>query len=106
MKLTLHLMAGRPGNPDTTAHVAGDILTVDGTEYDLSAVPEGGRATPQGAHPFVGAITRADGVIHAAMIWHYDGAAALPEQGAEPIAIDITHGRVNDPVARRNEART
>ncbi|MBI6630660.1 hypothetical protein [Pontibaca salina] len=106
MKLTLHLSAGRPGDPDTTAHVTGDILRVNGTEYDLSAVPEGGCATPQGDHPFVGTIRRADGLIHAAIIWGYDSTAARPDQGSQPIVIDITQGRISVPVARRTEVPT
>lgn len=82
MKLTVHLAAGLPGADETTASVAGDVLTVSGIAYDLSAVPEGGRAEPQGNHPFIAPITREGGVIHAALAWRYDGAAADPDQGA------------------------
>lgn len=103
MKLTLHLIAGAPGQPETTARVAGDVLTVNGADYDLSAVPEGGRATARGDHPFVGAITRQGGVIHAALIWLYDGADARPDQGTEPAVIDVTDGPVADPVRRKEE---
>jgi hypothetical protein len=64
MKLTVSPVAGLPGATETAAAVAGDVLTVDGTPYDLSSVPEGGEATPEGAdHPFIGAITRTGGEI-------------------------------------------
>ena len=105
MKLTLHLMVGAPGQPQTTADVAGDVLTVDGAEYDLSAVPEGGRPTPQGDHPFTGRITRQGGIIQAALIWRYDGANALPDQGSDPAVIEVTSGPVPDPVLRQKEAQ-
>lgn len=104
MKLTLHLSAGLPGDNETTASVAGDVLCVDGVEYDLSAVPEGGRAAPQGEHPFSGAITRIDGVIHADLVWSYDGATAAPDQGTEHPTVEITQGPVSDPVLRSKEA--
>lgn len=105
MNLTIHKTAGAPGQPETTARVAGDILTVNNVDYDLSAVPEGGRATARGDHPFTGAITRQDGVIHAALIWLYDGANALPDQGADPAVINVTGGPVADPVLRKEEAQ-
>jgi len=63
MKLTLSPMRGLPGQPETEIAVSGDTITVDGTPYDLSAVPEGGEATPAGEHPFEGPITRAGGEI-------------------------------------------
>lgn len=39
MKLTLSPVRGLPGAPETTLSVAGDVLTVDGTPYDLSPIP-------------------------------------------------------------------
>jgi hypothetical protein len=68
MHITLSPQRGLPGQPETAITVSGDVITVDGTPYDLSAVPEGGDATPQGEdHPFTGRITRIDGTIHAAL---------------------------------------
>lgn len=103
MKITLHMQAGLPGDPETTASVAGDILTVDGVAYDLSTVPEGGQAVPEGESPFVGAITRDGGEIHAAILWRYDAATAEPNQGAELPVATITSGDVPDPVLRKPE---
>ena len=63
MKLTLSPQVGLPGAPETTISVSGDIITIDGTPYDLSPVPEGGEATAEDS-PFVGKITRQDGTLH------------------------------------------
>jgi hypothetical protein len=101
MILKLHLTAGLPGDAETEASVAGDVLTVDGADYDLSAVPEGGEAMPQGLHPFVGPIIRFAGEISAALVWLYDAETAEAEQGSvHPVAI-VSKGPVPDPVTRR-----
>jgi hypothetical protein len=102
MILRLHLTAGLPGDAETEASVAGDVLTVDGHAYDLSAVPEGGEAMPQGLqHPFIGPITRFAGEISAALVWRYDAETAEAEQGSvHPVAI-VSKGPVPDPVTRR-----
>lgn len=66
MHLILSPQKGLPGQPETMVSVAGDTITVDGTAYDLSAIPDGGEATPGGDdHPFASSITRENGVIHA-----------------------------------------
>lgn len=95
MKLTLSPIAGLPGASETTASVAGDVLTIDGTPYDLSAVPEGGEATPDGDHPFVGGITREAGEINAAIRWQY-GSDAIPNQPTDPAywTVTVTDGEV------------
>jgi hypothetical protein len=103
MKLTLHMQAGLPGDPETTASVAGDILTIDGVEYDLSPVPEGGQAVPEGASPFVGFMTRAGGEIAAEILWRYDAATADPDQGGQIPVVTVTAGPLPDPVARLPE---
>jgi len=101
MKLTLHLIAGLPGQDETTAAVAGDVLTVNGVAYDLSSVPDGGRAEATGEHPFAGPIARIDGAIHAPLTWYYDGASALEDQGEEHPIADIANGPVRGPVTRK-----
>ena len=64
MKITLHARAGLPGKPETEITVNGDTLTVDGTPYDLSPVPEGGEGEWPDS-PITGKITRQDGTLHA-----------------------------------------
>tara|TARA_R100001230_G_C5675849_1_gene181489 strand:- start:816 stop:1154 length:339 start_codon:yes stop_codon:yes gene_type:complete len=103
MKLTLHMQAGLPGDSETAASVSGDTLTVNGVAYDLSPVPEGGEATPEGESPFVGAITRTNGEIHAAILWRYDSATAEPDQPPVHPVVTITSGDVPDPVLRKPE---
>ena len=63
MKLTLSPQVGLPGHPETTLHVAGDTITIDGTPYDLSPVPEGGEGEWPDS-PIIGKITRQDGKLH------------------------------------------
>ena len=103
MKITLHARAGLPGQPETTATVSGDTITVDGTPYDLSPVPEGGEATPQGDdHPFIGKITRVDGVIHCGVRVRYDDTAER-NQPTDPAhwIVDVSSGPVEIPAIRK-----
>ena len=64
MKLTLSPIRGLPGQAEPTLHVAGDVLTIDGTPYDLSPVPEGGEGEWPDS-PIIGKITRQGGTLHA-----------------------------------------
>ena len=104
MKITLHATAGLPGQPETTISVSGDTITVDGTSYDLSAVPEGGEATPQGDHPFTPEypITRVDGVIHCGVSVRYDDTAER-HQPTDPAhwIVDVSSGPVTIPAIRK-----
>lgn len=103
MRLTLSPQAGLPGQPETAISVSGDTITVDGEPYDLSAVPNGGEATPQGeGHPFVGRITRQDGVIHCAVRVQLDGTAA-DHQPVDPAhwIIEDADGEVVIPAVRK-----
>ena len=64
MHLTLSPQFGLPGQPETALHVAGDTITIDGTAYDLSPVPEGGEGEWPDS-PIIGKITRQGGTLHA-----------------------------------------
>lgn len=99
MKLILSPVAGLPGAAETTASVAGDVLTVNGVAYDISAVPEGGEANPAGDHPFIGSIIRTAGEIVATLRWQY-GAGAAPNQPTDPAhwVATITDGPVPSPI--------
>ena len=101
MKLTLSPTARLPGQPETTIHVAGDIITVDGTPYDLSPVPEGGEATAEDS-PFVGKITRDNGVIHCTITARL-GDTAADDQPTEPAhwVIPDADGDVTIPALRK-----
>jgi len=103
MHLILTPIRGLPGQPETVLSVAGDVLTVDGQPFDLSPVPEGGEAVPEGpAHPFVGPITRAGGVVHATIRVVLDDTAA-PDQPVSPWTVVATSGDVLIPADRIEE---
>ena len=105
MKLTLSPIAGLPGEPETTASVAGDVLTVDGIAYDLTTIPEGADATPKGEnHPFAGVIQRIDGEIHAVIRWQY-GNNAEPDQPTDPDywSVTVASGDVPSLIVKKSE---
>lgn len=84
MKINLSTIRGLPGQPETTLSVSGDVLTVDGVVYDLSPIPEGGVATPEGDdHPFIGIITRLNGEINCT-VRVFLGDDAAPDQPIDP----------------------
>ena len=99
MKLTLSPQVGLPDQPETTLHVAGDIITVDGTPYDLSPVPEGGEATAEDS-PFVGKITRINGVINCTVLVQLDSTAA-DDQGSDPWVVENATGDITIPAIRK-----
>jgi hypothetical protein len=55
---------------DTPPTVMADIITYRGTSYDLSPLPEGSEI--EVGSPFVGAVTRKDGVIYATLEYRYN----------------------------------
>ena len=102
MKITLSPSKGLPGAAETTLSVAGDVLTYDGVAYDLSPVPEGGEATPDGlVHPFIGPITRVEGEIACAVMVTL-GDTASPIQSSDPAdwVLTVADGPVDLPIAR------
>ena len=102
MHLTLSSQVGLPGQPETTLHVMGDVITIDGTPYDLSPVPEGGEGWPEGDTPFIGPITRQGGVLRVQIVARL-GDDAAPDQ-AGPFVINDASGDVVIPAARKEVA--
>lgn len=102
MKLILSPTVGLPGTPETVLFVSGDTITADGTPYDLSAIPEGGEATPEGDHPFVGKITRQDGEI-VCTVRVILGPDAEDHQPTDPEywILTVSDGPVSLPVVRK-----
>ena len=60
----------------TQVSVNGLIITVDGTDYDLSVIPKGGQAEAEESSPFQGVVTRDEVTIQ----YHYDSFAAKDDQ--------------------------
>ena len=105
MKLTLSPQVGLPYQPETTVKVAGDIITIDGTPYDLSPVPEGGEATAENS-PFIGRITRVNGTIHATVLVILGNTAADNQpKDLEHWIIESASGNVVIPALRKEVAQ-
>jgi hypothetical protein len=104
MHLILSPQRGLPDEPETTVVVAGDTITVDSVAYDLSLVPECGMGVPEGEHPFVGAITRHGGTIHATVRVAL-GDTAAASQPADPAhwTLPEAEGAIEIPAPRRLE---
>lgn len=101
MHLILSPQMGLPGQPETIIAVAGDVLTIDGTPYDLSPVPEGGDGEWPDS-PFLGRIQRIDGVIHATVLVRL-GDTAASDQPDSPWIVPDAEGEVTIPAARKPE---
>lgn len=91
MNLTLYFV-GTDRTSDVS--VAGDVLTIDGTDYDLSLIPEGGNAICEKENVFVGEATRDPKVIYYYDLERYD-ASNLPEQ---PYTMTVSSGKVLPPL--------
>lgn len=82
MKLILSPIAS---DRTTTVSVNGLVITVDGTDYDLSVIPEGGQAEADEADeedensPFIGIVTRDKATIR----YHYESLKAIPDQSTD-----------------------
>lgn len=76
MKLILSPIAS---DHTTQVSVNGLVINVDGTEYDLFVIPEGGQAEAETGAPFTGIVTRDKVTIQ----YHYDSKAAVPDQSKD-----------------------
>ena len=73
MKIILSPLAS---NKTTIVSISGLVLTIDGVEYDLSIIPEGGQAEASKGSPFIGTVTRESVTIR----YEYESAKAEPDQ--------------------------
>jgi len=104
MNITIIPQAATPGATETAVSVAGDILTIDGVAYDLTATPEGGRVSfePEGGEtlPFVGDATRQNGEVSLSILFKFDPSTAEPNQPKELVTLSLTSGPLPDPITR------
>ena len=86
----------------TLVSVNGLIVTVDGTDYDLSIIPEGGSAEADQASPFTGTVTREQITVK----YHYDMFKAEENQSTDwnDYTFDIESGDVLCPIKWKGEA--
>ena len=85
----------------TSVSVNGSIVTVDGTDYDLSIIPEGGVAEADESSPFTGIVTREQVTVK----YHYESSKAEPNQSTDwnDYTFDIESGDVPCPIKWKPE---
>ena len=93
MKTTLSPVAS---NKTTSVSVNDLVITIDGTEYDLSVIPEGGQAEASEDSPFIGTVTRDSVTIR----YEYDSSKAEPDQSPDwdDYTFDVVEGEVTCPI--------
>ena len=98
MKIILSPIAA---DHDTFVSIDGLTVTVDGTPYDLSVIPEGGQAEAEDNGPFIGTVTRDEVTVR----YYYDSSTAEPQQSTDwaDYTFEITSGAVPDPIVRKPE---
>lgn len=96
MKIILSPIAS---DRDTTVSVSGLVVTVDGTPYDLSVIPEGGQAEAEDDGPFIGIVTRDEVTVR----YFYDSKTSEPQQSTDwaDYSYFIESGEVPDPIIRK-----
>ena len=98
MKIILSPLAS---NKTTAVSINGLVLTIDGTEYDLSVIPEGGQAEASEDSPFIGTVTRDSVTVR----YGYDSAKAEPDQSTDwaDYTFEVVQGEVPCPIRWKPE---
>lgn len=88
-------------NKTTTVSVRGLVLTIDGAEYNLSIIPEGGQAEASEDSPFIGTVTRGSVTIR----YEYDSLKAESDQSTnwDDYTFDVSNGEVPCPIRWKPE---
>ena len=76
MKIILSPVASKK---TTSVSINNRVLTINGTDYDLSIIPEGGQAEASEGSPFIGTVTRDSVTIR----YEYESAKAEPDQSTD-----------------------
>ena len=93
MNLTLKLSPDA-GVEETTASLAGTVLTVNGADYDLSELPDGAVAQ----HPELGKVTRAGDNYECTIKLGHGANAPEETRFPQPIVLNNHSGAVELPV--------
>lgn len=98
MKIILSPVAS---NKTTTVSLSNLVLTIDGAEYDLSIIPEGGQAEASEDSPFIGTVTRESVTIR----YEYDSSKAEPDQSTnwDDYTFEVVEGEVPCPIRWKPE---
>ena len=98
MKIILSPVAS---SKTTAVSVNALVLTIDGTEYDLSIIPEGGQAEASEDSPFIGTVTRESVTIR----YEYDSSKAEPDQSTnwDDWTFDVVDGEAPSPIKWKPE---
>ena len=90
------ILSPTASNKTTTISVRGLVVTVDGADYDLSVIPEGGQAEAEEGSPFIGVVTRDEVTIN----YCYDSTKAEPMQSTDwaDYTFEIKSGDVPCPI--------
>ena len=95
------ILSPASGYKTTTVSLIGLVLTIDGTEYDISVIPEGGQAEASEDSPFIGTVTRESVTIR----YEYDSLKAEPDQSTnwDDYTFDVSNGEVPCPIRWKPE---
>ena len=95
------ILSPASGYKTTSVSVSGLVITIDGTEYDLSIIPEGGQAEASEDSPFIGTVTRESVTIR----YEYDSMKAEPNQSADwaDYTFEVVQGEVPCPIKWKPE---
>lgn len=98
MKIILSPVAS---NKTNSVSVNDLVITIDGTEYDLSVIPEGGQAEASEDSPFIGTVARDSVTIR----YEYDSSKAEPNQSTDwdDYTFDVVGGEVPCPIRWKPE---
>ncbi len=95
------ILSPTASNKTTTVSLSGLVLTIDGTEYDLSIIPEGGQAEASEDSPFIGTVTRDSVTVR----YEYESQKAEPDQSTswDDYTFEVVEGEVPCPIKWKPE---
>ena len=95
MKITLSPFES---NKTTKVSVSGEVIIVNGVDFDLSSIPDGGQV--EAIFPAVATIKRVNGVIEITILYQYDKPLAEPMQSTNEAdyIVDCVSGEVPSPI--------
>ena len=95
------ILSPTASNKTTSVSISDLVLTIDGTDYDLSIIPEGGQAEASEGSPFIGTVTRDSVTIR----YEYDSMKAEPNQSTNwaDFTFEVVQGEVPCPIKWKPE---